>query len=468
MWLLETVERHVRRVVVKAVGVGSYGPKSDKLDAFGLAEMLRTNSVGATGRLRTRSRLASRERHNGMSLGTATESHGGCARETTRSTHNGETPIRRPRYDSQMPNGHSPIASAQAGWACVVVGLLAGAGCSLLTSFDDLGGSLLELPLPDATMAGDGAPIIDASAIPDGEGSPPVTVGNPVRLAQGQGVPVGMVADARRVYWIEETTGRIRALDKHLPGAQPIDVGQGEVSLSLAQDTTRLFWIGPASACPGFGVWSSLKESDAGATRITPCGALASLPTGFVGDTTHVYWSTHCIVGLPKSGGTPSSGEYCLTQAHQIGPLAASVRYFAAFIPTANGVIQRFDRQTQEVKTLGQSSSVTSMVLDGTHAYWTVASAVMRVALDATPPVDASIPKAEEFAAAQASPTSLSLHGESLFWVTRGDGTVRKQRKTDTTATTIATGMVEPRSVAASDDGLCWSTSTGEIWFAPF
>jgi len=44
-WLHEVLEPHVEELVVTGVGKKSRGPKSDKLDAFGLAEQLRIGSI---------------------------------------------------------------------------------------------------------------------------------------------------------------------------------------------------------------------------------------------------------------------------------------------------------------------------------------------------------------------------------------------------------------------------------------
>jgi hypothetical protein len=255
----------------------------------------------------------------------------------------------------------------------------------------------------------------------------PIAAGTAVTLATNDGVVNGMAVDATYLYWADDTN----VLAVPLCGGSVVTVGTGENLGGLALDATSVYWT-QVPFMPS-GPQYTLFRTDKHTLATT---ALATLPTGAGGavavDATTAYFASGADCNINDSN--------CPT-----GEVLS--------VPITGGAVTTLVSQN--------AAPVVGIAVDATRVYFATAGQ------SAGTGFIASVPKTggtvATLASAQGFPRELVLGGTTLVWRDDFDGTVETMPVGGGAPSTVISGQLVAKCIAASATTAYVGTVLGSV-----
>jgi hypothetical protein len=248
--------------------------------------------------------------------------------------------------------------------------------------------------------------------------------------------------------------------------AGPIVLAWGQSPLSLAVDSTDVYWTNadPPSVM-------KVSKVSCGGTPVTLVSGLpyaspedvAGLLSGIAVDSARVYWteiSAGNVMSVPIGGGTPTT-----LASGEIRPTAIAVDTTSAYWIVMGeenalsiGSIMKVPLSGGEAITLASEQVYPSsnIVVDGTKVYWAQGAAVAALMSE---PLDGGIAITLVAGAQVTGIANIAVDSTSIYWTegTVTNGFVMKAPLGGGTPTMLASGLGQPAYIAVDATNVYWT-----------
>jgi len=314
--------------------------------------------------------------------------------------------------------------------------------------------------------------------------------GSVVTLASGLEGPNLLAVDDANVYWTNVAVGSAMQSLEQAPksGGAPITLASGLESMSIAVDSTSVYWTNcnPVRNSDGSVINNgSVMKVPIGGGSLTTLFSDLSCPGNIAVDTTNVYW-TELLDGSSSYGSPPPSCQIMKVSLDGgdpivlvTGPCGQGLAVDGTNVYWADGpLLMKISVDGGEQTTLASwSYNVDMVAVDSESLYWTDGASIAKVSIGGGVPVTlASMPNNTEFSGLPMyHVAAIVLDSTSIYWTVDGStfggsaagsaapdpaasSVMRVSKGGGCAAETLVSGLAWPYGIAVNSTSVFWTT----------